>query len=194
MIPDFSIVPIQAADRAWLRQFWIEHWGAAEMVSRGKVHRVDDLPGFVALGSCAEGLLRPAPTGNESAAQPGARVCGVATYCIENEQCELLSIDSLAEGQGIGSALLDAVRQAAASACCRRLWLITTNDNLPALRFYQRRGLRLVAVHAGAVDQSRRIKPSIPETGLDGIPLRDEIELEFLLPAVWQCRCIARHR
>ena len=63
-----------------------------------------------------------------------------------------------------------------------RLWLITTNDNVDALRFYQRRGYRLARVDAGAVDRSRAaLKPAIPEIGAHGIPLRDELELELLL-------------
>ena len=72
-------------------------------------------------------------------------------------------------------------RQAAREAGCGRVWLITTNDNLRALRFYQRRGFRLVAVHPDALERSRELKPSIPEIGLDGIPLRDELELELTL-------------
>jgi hypothetical protein len=48
-----------------------------------------------------------------------------------------------------------------------------------ALRFYQRRGFRLVALHPGAVDDSRRrLKPEIPELGEYGIPIRDELVLE----------------
>ncbi|MBK9123270.1 MAG: GNAT family N-acetyltransferase, partial [Chloroflexi bacterium] len=62
-----------------------------------------------------------------------------------------------------------------------RLWLITTNDNLDALRFYQKRGWHLVAVHRDALNESRRLKPQIPIIGMDGIPLRDEIELEMTL-------------
>jgi acetolactate synthase regulatory subunit len=51
-----------------------------------------------------------------------------------------------------------------------------------ALRFYQRRGFRLAALHAGAVDDSRaRLKPEIPVTGDHGIALRDELELEVEL-------------
>ena len=75
--------------------------------------------------------------------------------------------------------MLDAVREIAGDAGCRRLWLITTNDNLPALGFYQKRGWRLVALHRDALDESRRLKPEIPLLGIDGIPLRDEIELEL---------------
>ncbi len=81
----------------------------------------------------------------------------------------------------IGTALIDAVKDVATMAHCKRLWLITANDNMAALRFYQKRGFLLVAVYRNAVEQSRRLKPEIPLVGIDGIPLRDEIELELLL-------------
>ncbi len=59
------------------------------------------------------------------------------------------------------------------------VWLITTDANLHALRFYQRRGLVLAALHRNAVEAARRIKPEIPLIGNDGIPIRDELELEL---------------
>lgn len=93
-----------------------------------------------------------------------------------------MSLDSLRESQGIGTALMEAVKKVALEAGCCRIWLITTNDNLHALRFYQKRGFVLVAVHRGAVTASRKIKPEIPLMGADGIPIRDEIELERDLP------------
>jgi GNAT superfamily N-acetyltransferase len=93
--------------------------------------------------------------------------------------CEIVTLNSLVEG--VGTVLLSAVRTVAMSSKCRRVWLITTNDNLHALRFYQRNGFSLVALHRNALDLSRRLKPEIPLTGQDGIPLRDELELEVLL-------------
>jgi DNA-3-methyladenine glycosylase I len=105
----------------------------------------------------------------------------LVTYRIEGEACEIVSLDSTIETIGIGSALIQAVRDTAASAGCKRLWLVTTNDNMAALRFYQKRGFVLVAVHRNALDESRRLKPEIPLVGIDGIPLRDEIELELSL-------------
>lgn len=83
------------------------------------------------------------------------------------------------EGIGIGTALIEAAARAAAIVGCSRPWLITTNDNVEALRFYQRRGFRICAAHVNALEASRRLKPEIPVTGRHGIPLRDEIELEF---------------
>jgi hypothetical protein len=66
-------------------------------------------------------------------------------------------------------------------AGCRKIWTITTNDNLDAMRFYQRRGFRIAAVRPGAVAAARRLKPTIPELGEHGIPIRDEIELALTL-------------
>ena len=106
---------------------------------------------------------------------------GVATYIIKGDQCEIISLDSLDEGKGIGTALINAVVKEAQSRSCRRLFLSTTNDNLHALRFYQKRGFELTAIRRGAVNKSREIKPAIPMLGGNGIPLRDEIELEMPL-------------
>ena len=82
---------------------------------------------------------------------------------------------------GLATYHIEAVKRVAGDAGCHRLWLVTTNDNLPALGFYQKRGFRLVAVHPEAVEASRRLKPEIPRLGREGIPLRDELELEMTL-------------
>ncbi len=58
---------------------------------------------------------------------------------------------------------------------------MTTNDNTPALRFYQRRDFDLVSIHRNAVKEARKLKPEIPDVGMDGINIRHEIEMEYLL-------------
>jgi len=148
-------------DNAWVTRLLNEHWGSCEIVTRGTIHPADRLPAFIA--------------------ESDDERVGLITYRIEGDQCEVISLNSLRESGGIGTALLDAAKHAAADAGCRRLWLITTNDNLAAIRFYQKRGWSLVAVHRGAIAESRKLKPTIPEIGIDGIPIRDEIELEILL-------------
>jgi len=129
------------------------------VVSRGRLHHADRLPGFVAV-------------------LWGQNV-GLITYHIVDRQGEVVTINSLVERQGIGTALIEAVRREAVAAECVRLWLITTNDNLPALRFYQKRGFTRVQVYPNAVERSRQLKPDIPLAGQHGIPIRDEIELEL---------------
>lgn len=165
----FSIAPLTQADRPWVVRILVEHWGSTRVVSRGKIHPADRLPGFVAVaGESAAGF------------EPGERI-GLVTFDIRDQDCEIVSLDSLVEGIGVGSQMIEQVERTARAAGCRRLWLITTNDNTPAIRFYQKRGLRIAAVHVGALDLSRRLKPEIPLLGMDGIPLRDEIEFEKLL-------------
>jgi ribosomal protein S18 acetylase RimI-like enzyme len=105
------------------------------------------------------------------------------TYHIDGDACEIVTLDSQREGWGIGTALIEAVKAAARQSGCGRLWLVTTNDNTHALRFYQKRGFILAALHRDAVAASRAIKPEIPFFGVDGIPIRDEIELEMSLAA-----------
>lgn len=103
---------------------------------------------------------------------------GLVTYLVRDGECEVCSLDSAREGRGIGTRLLQLVLEAAHEAGCKKVKLVTTNDNLEALGFYQKRGFRLAGINREAMKVARRIKPSIPMTGLHGIPIRDEIELE----------------
>jgi len=144
-----------------LRQFWIEHWGGEEMITRGNIYRPEQLDGFVV--------------------EDGTEWIGLLTFIVKDGECEVTSLDSLREGQGIGSKLIDRATAEARTQGCKRLFLITTNDNLNALGFYQKRGFEIAAIHRGAVNESRRIKPGIPLVGYNNIPLRDEIELEMSL-------------
>jgi ribosomal protein S18 acetylase RimI-like enzyme len=147
--------------RAQLTEILAREWGTNEIISRDQVHDLSRSPALF----CVE----------------GERVVGLATYAISGGECELLTIDAFETQRGIGSRLLEAVAKRARAAGCRRLWLITTNDNLDAIRFYQRRGLQLIAVHPGAVDEARKLKPQIPLVGNYGIAIRDELEFELPL-------------
>jgi RimJ/RimL family protein N-acetyltransferase len=157
----FQVRPLAEGDRTWVTSVLNEHWGSARSVSRGRVYQADELPGFIA-------VIKDKPA-------------GLITYDIDGKECEITTMNSLVEHQGIGSALVDAVKGVALTAKCKRLWLITTNDNTKALRFYQKYGFSLVAIHRNAVAQDRLLKPEIPLIGNNGIPIRDEIELEMVL-------------
>ena len=152
---------LTADDLPRLRQFWIERWGSEEMISRGRIYRPEQLEGFVA--------------------EDVNEWIGLLTYFIKDNECEVTSIDSLREGQGIGSILLNKVIEEARARDCVRIFLITTNDDLNALGFYQKRGFEMVTIFRGALKESCKLKPSIPLIGNHGIPLRDEIELEMIL-------------
>ena len=144
-----------------LREFWVEHWGGDFMVTRGQIHRPEQLEGFVL--------------------EDGAEWIGLLSFIIENDELEVISLDSLREGQGIGSQLISQTVEEARARNCQRIFLITTNDNLNALGFYQKRGFELVRINRHALEETRKLKPGIPLIGDNHIPLRDEIELEMIL-------------
>ena len=107
-------------------------------------------------------------------------IIGVATYAVKSDECEVVAIEAYQERIGIASALMDEIRSRAREAGCGRLWLVTTNDNVPAIAFYQRWGMDLCALRHDSVSEARaRLKPGIPETGHDGIPIRHELEFEI---------------
>ncbi|MED7926756.1 GNAT family N-acetyltransferase [Nonomuraea sp. LP-02] len=157
-----SVRPIGPADVESVSAVLRESWGGTTLVAMGRGELVDAAaqPGFLA----------------ELDGEPA----GVVTYRERDGAVEIITIDAVLPGKGVGRALLDAVRAAAVERGATRLWLITTNDNTRALRFYQRYGFDLVALHRDGVERARRLKPSIPREA-DGIPIRHELELELLL-------------
>ena len=96
---------------------------------------------------------------------------------------EVLSLCPAEPGHGVGRALMERCFADAQARGCRRVWLITTNDNVEALGFYQHVGMDLCALHRAAVTHGRKLKPSIPIIGAGGIPIRHELELELVLAA-----------
>lgn len=154
-------VPVDAENRGRVNVFLIEHWFATDMIIRGV--RVDMTK--------AAGVL----------ALEGDEIAGLMMYGIDGTDCEILSLDSLRPNTGLGTALIGEAEKIARQNGCTRLKLITTNDNIHALRLYQRRGFDMAHLYRNALDVSRRIKPSIPLIGENGIPLRHEIEFEKML-------------
>jgi ribosomal protein S18 acetylase RimI-like enzyme len=93
-----------------------------------------------------------------------------------------VAVEQDVQRSGVGRALMLEAEAALRRLGVARAWLVTTNENLAALALYQKVGYRLVALHAGAIDEIRRtIKPSIPLVSGNGIRVRDELELELLL-------------
>ncbi len=160
--PALAVRAVTPADADWVRQHVTDTWHAEIVVAHGEVFRPDKQPGFIAVSD--------------------GEAVGLVTYRIDSDGCEILTIDSTRPGAGVGTMLIDTVKEVALRAGCRRLWLLTTNDNLNAIGFYQKRGFSLVRVHVGAATEARRLKPSIPLIGFDGIPVRDDIEGDAARP------------
>ena len=160
-MPDLIIRSLTPSDHAWVSQVMINEWGSAIVITHNEIFHPADLPGFIA--------------------SFGMESVGLITYNIAGNECEIITLNSWSEGQGVGTAFILAVQKAAVRAGCRRLFLITTNNNIHALRFYQKRSFVISAVRINAIAESRRLKPQIPFEDEDGLPIRDEIELEIFL-------------
>lgn len=153
-----QIVPIRQLAKNKVTDFFISHWGSPEMVITSGIYRCDELDGFVAMDELQE-------------------IVGLITMVTRHTECEIISLDSLLEKNGIGSSLVEKVEEAARVTGCETVKLITTNDNVHALSFYQKRGYRLTEIYSGAVDEARKIKPEIPLIADNGIPIHDELLL-----------------
>jgi GNAT superfamily N-acetyltransferase len=150
---------VGAEDRRYLRRLWLREWGGVVMLSGGRRYQVDELPALIAWRD--------------------GRRAGALVYRVTRGSLEIVSMNAHPRRRGIGSALMTALLEEARARRARRIWLVTSNDNLDAARFYQARGFRLVAVRLGAVDRARRDKPSIPIVGHYGLPIHDEWVFQY---------------
>ncbi len=150
-----QIRAIEPEDREQVVELLVNRWTSPEQLLDGEVVDASKLPGYLAL--------------NEG------RLVGMITLIKRESEWEILTLDSLQRWGGIGTLLLDAAVDAARHADVGRIMVRTSNDNLDAFRFYQRRGFHLEKVVQGVIDEERKLNPEIPVTGLHGIPLRDEV-------------------
>ena len=155
--PEIRVRPAVEADRPMIAWLMTELWGSATQMVHQTVYRPADLPGLIA--------------------ERGSRLVGLLTFHVAGGVLEVVTLNALERRAGVGTLLLEAAVVEARQLRCHEIRLTTTNDNLDAIRFYQRRGLRLVALRPGAVDRARAERPEIPPDGDYGIPLRDEIDL-----------------
>lgn len=158
---DYELKEISSENREEVNQILITEWEATDIIIRGKVVDGTKVPGVIAYKD--------------------NKIIGLITYIIENNECEIVSLNSYIENKGIGTALIENVKEIAIKEKCNRLKLVTTNDNIRGIEFYQRRGFIFSALYKDAIEISRKLKPEIPMYADNGLPIRDEIEFEMYL-------------
>jgi ribosomal protein S18 acetylase RimI-like enzyme len=161
-----EVRPLGDDDRAWSVEALRRTWGSTSVARLGALVDAAALPGLVAVA--------------------GGRPVGLLTYARRGDEVEVVTLHVEHQGAGTGRALMDGILDVARRTGGRRIWLVTTNDNTRAIRFYQQWGMDLVAYVRGGVAVSRRLKPQIPMIGTDGIPVRHELEFESRLDAAAQ--------
>jgi ribosomal protein S18 acetylase RimI-like enzyme len=153
-----QIAPLEPADRDWVKSIVIREWGADLVVVHQETFYPDQLPGFKTTDK--------------------GEITGLITYKVTDKECEIITLNSFRTREGIGTALIKAAETIAKAQNCRICRLVTTNNNLNAIDFYQKLGFSIVKVDRGAVNLARKIKPSIPLMDENGTPITDEITLE----------------
>lgn len=156
-------VKIDMQNRARINSFIVKHWFSTEMIIRGTIIDMTKVDGIIALED--------------------DNIVGLLTYAISDKICEIISLDSTFEGKGIGTSLINKMIFIAKEAGCKKVIVVTTNDNVKAIGFYQKRGFDMAHLYRNAMDISRKIKPSIPLIGDGEIPLKHEIEFEMIFPS-----------
>ena len=150
---------MQDSDRNDVADFIGQHWHSKMVMSRGRSFYPHQEHGFLE--------------------RRDGKLVGLLTYHLDNTEMEILTLNSTLEGERIGTSMMLEAIETARRLGCERICLTTTNANLRAIGFYQRLGFRLVAINPDVVDEARKTKPEIPETGESGIPIHDEIVMEL---------------
>ena len=138
----------------------IKGWGSDILVSRGKAHRAEELDGILAIDN--------------------GKIVGLGLYCI-NKDCEIKLLETFIQNKGIGTQIIGRIKEIAKKNNCKRIWLVTTNSNINAIKFYQKRGFYISNIYIKAMDEARKIKPEIPKIAENGIEIRNEIEFEMTI-------------
>ena len=150
---------VLSSDKEWVKEFITRHWSSNKIVVHESVYYPNRLKGFLA--------------------EDRKKKIGLITYKIAKDGCEIVTLNSVKQNKGVGTQLVKLVLSEAKKRKCKNIWLITTNDNIKAIRFYQKLGFRLIKVYSDVVKESRKIKPEIPVVAENGIPIRDELEFRL---------------
>jgi ribosomal protein S18 acetylase RimI-like enzyme len=155
-LPPVLVREATDADRPAVRELFQRDFGRTKIVAFGEVMDLDQVLSLVA-------VFYDDPSGALA-----YRLLGDALHIVA------LATDPMWQRSGVGGHLVAEAELLARRLKLARVVVATTNDNLPALYFYQRRGYRLTdLIPNNVVTSTRQEQP-----GFAGIPVRDEIRLE----------------
>lgn len=155
----FIVRSLTKDDKKWVKETVQKVWGGDSIITNDKTYKPEELEGIIV--------------------EENKKRLGLLTFVLENNECIIITLNSLQSHVGIGTLLLDKLKSISKQNNCTRIYLETTNDNINGLKFYQKRGFQIIAVYPNAINEARKIKPQIPLIGENGIPIRDALELEF---------------
>ena len=155
------IVKLDEKFRKEVNRFIKDNWAGPIVITKGIAHDTSNSEGFISVED--------------------RTITGYILYEFREAQCEILVLESIKQNRGIGTALIEMVKKVAKEHNCTHVWLITTNDNIHAIRYYQKHGFDIEAVHINAIKKSRELKPSIPLIGDNDILIKHEFEFSITI-------------
>jgi ribosomal protein S18 acetylase RimI-like enzyme len=158
---EYEIIEKTEENNEEIKNIVRNNWGSEKIVSRGKIHNVKNTTGIMVIED--------------------KKIIGIGLYEIKNGECEIVLLETFKQNTGIGTKIIEKIKETAKQNKCKRLWLVTSNDNINALKFYQKRGFVFKNIYINEMENARKLKPEIPLLGNYGIPIKDEIEFEMII-------------
>jgi ribosomal protein S18 acetylase RimI-like enzyme len=146
-------------ERKKIREIVQRFWGEEEQLTFDRKFIVAELPTYLA--------------------KAGNIIIGFASYAEVNDAIIIVALGVLPQYQNaaVGKSLIERVEAEAKGLQKKKLLVSTSNDELPALAFYQSLGFQIYEVKPNVIAQ----KHGKILKGIGGLPVRDELRLQKLL-------------
>jgi len=146
-------------EREKIQELVKRFWGEPEQLTFDRKFIVAELPAYLA--------------------KSGSDVIGFVSFAEVDYAIIVVALGILPKYQnaGVGKSLIEKVEAEAKRLGKKKLLVSTSNDDLPALAFYQHLGFQIYEVKPNVIAE----KHGMVLKGIGGLPVRDELRLQKLL-------------
>jgi len=146
-------------EREAIREFVLRFWGEEEQLTFDRKFVVTDLPAFLA--------------------KSGNTIIGFVSFAEVNDVILIAALGILPKYQdaGVGKSLIKKVEAETKRLEKKKLLVSTSNDDLPALAFYQSIGFQIYEVKPNIIAE----KHGTVLKGIGRLPIRDELRMQKFL-------------
>jgi len=159
-LPPVLVRETADTDRAMALELFDRDFGRSGIIAFGQLIDLDAAPIIVA--------------------EMNGEIAGALAYRLVDAGLNIVALatDPMWQRSGVGGYLIAEAELMARRLKIPRVVVSTTNDNLPSLYFYQRRGYSITEWVPNGVARNAK---STSLVGFGGIPIRDEVRLEKMI-------------
>ena len=152
----YAVKKASSQDRGEIKRLVQLFWGEQEQLTFGTTFKVSELPAYVA--------------------KKEDKIVGFVSFAELHDDLIVVALGIIPEyqGVGVGRRLVASAEKEARRLKKKRMLVSTSNDDLPALAFYQRLGFQIYEVKPNAVAE----KHGKVLKGIGNLPIRDELRLQ----------------